>query len=66
MKLFRNARFTTRNYECSNVVWCRADSAEQIQQAMPGSLWREVPEADLAASAQALWMLGPLAFFGWM
>lgn len=66
MTLFRNSRFTTRNYECQNLVWCRAESVAQIKQVMPQSKWHAVPDKDMPASAQQLWKQGPLTFFGWL
>jgi long-subunit acyl-CoA synthetase (AMP-forming) len=66
MKLFRNSRFTSRNYECTNIVWCRADSLEQIKQIMPQSQWSEVEEGNIAPTAQQLWKQGPVTFFGWL
>lgn len=47
MKTFKNSKFTRRDYECSNVVCCVADSA-------PAPHWVECSDSELK-SLQKLW-----------
>ena len=58
MKTFRNTLFTKRNYECTNIVACKAEKA-------PGDNWVECDESFLANLTQ-LWIQGGVAFFGYM
>ena len=66
MKTFRNANFTTRNYECTNVVCCQADNIEQAQAASPNAKWVECSENEIKESMSQLWIQGGVRFFGWM
>ncbi len=58
MKTFRNKNFTKRNYECTNVVICQAESA-------PDANWIECDESEIKGMAQ-LWTTNGVRFFGWM
>jgi len=58
LKTFRNTKFTKRDYECSNVVACQAETA-------PGPQWVECDESFLA-KMDRLWIQGGVRYFGWL
>lgn len=62
---FRNANFTKRNYECTNVVCCQAPSIQDAKEASPNANWIECG-AEEVAKLQALWRQGSVKFFGWL
>jgi len=67
MKTFRNANFTSRNYECTNVVCCQTDNLAQAQAMMPGANWIECSEDEIIKGRMTqLWRQGDVCFFGWM
>ena len=65
MKTFRNANFVKRNYECTNVVCCRAGSIEEAKTAIPNANWIECSDKEIERMTQ-LWKVGGATLFGWM
>jgi hypothetical protein len=57
-KTFRNAAFTKRNYECTNLVACVADVA-------PGPNWIECGD-DVLAGLTKLHRQGGAVFYGYL
>jgi hypothetical protein len=57
-KTFLNTKFTKRDYECSNVVACQAETA-------PGPQWVECDES-IIANLQKLWITDGVRYFGWL
>ena len=43
MKTYKNANFTKRNYECTNVVFCQSETA-------PDANWIECKEEEIELS----------------
>jgi hypothetical protein len=67
MKTFRNANFTSRNYECINVVCCQAVSIEDAKLAIPTANWVECNESEISSRRMDhLWSQGGVKLFGWM
>lgn len=56
MTTYRNANYTTRNYECTNVVACQSESH-------PGENWVECDESVLVGLTQ-LEIVGGVRYFG--
>lgn len=66
-KFFKNANFTRRNYECTNIVGCEAASLELAQQAMPNAKLVECKESELARmNLSQLWIQGGVRILGWL
>lgn len=60
MKTFKNTSYKTRDYECTNVVYCQAES-------MPDGTWVECPAADLEKSTCIpLWIEAGVRYFGYL
>lgn len=51
MQTFINKNFTTRNYDCTNVVCCIADSA-------PNDNWIPADESAIESNMTQLWIEG--------
>ncbi len=58
MKTFRNARFTKRDYECTNIVACQADAA-------PGDNWTEC-DASVLDGLMQLYIQAGVRYFGFL
>jgi hypothetical protein len=58
MKTFKNKNFVTRDYDCTNIVACRA-------QAAPSEHFIEAPDFDLSRLTQ-LWTENGVTYFGHM
>lgn len=58
MKTFKNKNFVKRNYDCTNVVFCKAESA-------PDSNWIECDEDEIGDCDQ-LWIKGDVRYFGYL
>jgi hypothetical protein len=56
--IFKNKNFTSRNYECTNVVFCIADAA-------PDANWIATNDA-IPESMSQLWITNGVRYFGWM
>jgi len=59
MKTFKNANFIKRDYECTNIVACKAEVAPK------DGKWVECDESALNGLTQ-LWIQGGVAFFGYL
>lgn len=57
MKSFKNKNFTKRNYECTNVVFCKAESA-------PNENWIECDESEI--NCEQLWIENNVRYFGYL
>lgn len=58
MKLFKNINFTKRDYECTNMVYCMADTP-------PGPQWEEVT-GTIPSSMQMLERCAGVEYYGWL
>ena len=58
MTTFKNKNFTKRNYECTNVVFCQADTA-------PDSNWIETSE-QMPSTMIQLFTQNGVRYFGWL
>ena len=58
MKTFKNTKPTKRDYECTNVVACSAESA-------PSADWVECDESVLA-NLSPLYTQAGVRYFGWL
>lgn len=58
MKTFRNKNFTERDYECTNLVACRAETA-------PAGNWEECEDSVLFGLTQ-LYIQAGVRYFGWL
>jgi hypothetical protein len=58
MKTFKNKNFTKRNYECTNVVFCQAETA-------PDANWVECNENEIG-NCQQLWLQNGVRYFGYL
>lgn len=56
MKTFKNKNYTTRDYECTNVIACQAEVA-------PNDNWIECDESILTNLKQ-LWIEAGVRYFG--
>lgn len=56
MNTYRNTKFTTRNYDCTNVVACVADSA-------PAAHW-EVCDDSILCGLTKLYLQAGVAYYG--
>ena len=64
---YRNANFTKRNYDCTNIVCCEAESIEQARAASPNANWVLCDEGEITSRNMShLWTQGGVRFFGWM
>lgn len=61
MTTFRNKNFVKRDYECTNVVACVADTAPET----PDDRWVETDDSILAGLTQ-LWIERGVRYFGYM
>ena len=59
MKTFKNANYTKRNYECSNVIACVGPQAPAT-----GS-WVESTDSILTGLTR-LWTVGDVTFYGFL
>lgn len=59
MKTFRNANFTRRNYECTNIVACVAEQAPK-----DGRTWIEVSDAGITG-LQPLMIIAGVRYYGY-
>lgn len=60
MKTFKNKNFTKRNYECTNIVFCQAETA-------PDANWIECDSIELElTSCRQLWLQDGVRYFGWL
>lgn len=60
MKTFKNINFTKRNYECTNVVFCKAENA-------PDANWEECEEIEIElAKCDQLYKQDDVRYFGYM
>jgi hypothetical protein len=67
MKTFRNANFTTRNYECTNIVCCQSATIEEARAVSPNANWIECAETEIASRKMSqLWIQGGVRLFGWL
>ena len=57
-RTFKNSKFTRRDYECTNVVACRAATA-------PADHWVECDESALKGLTQP-WTENGCTYFGWL
>lgn len=58
MKTFRHKMFTTRNYDCTNVVACQAEVA-------PNDYWIECGDEVLAGLTK-LWIEAGVQYYGYL
>ena len=58
MNVYRNTKFTKRDYECSNVVACEAESA-------PGPQW-ELSDVSAVRGLGHLWTVAGVRYWGWL
>lgn len=58
MAFYRNTNFTKRNYNCTNVAACEAESA-------PSDNYVECDES-FVANMQKLWAENGVRYYGWM
>lgn len=56
MKTYRNTKFTTRNYDCTNVVACVAASA-------PATHW-EIVDGSILVGLVKLYSQGGVTYYG--
>jgi hypothetical protein len=64
---YRNTKATKRNYDCTNVVFCQAESIEQARAASPNANWTPCDESEITSRNMShLWTQGGVRFFGWM
>lgn len=67
MKTFHNSNIKTRNYDCTNVVCCQAESIELAAAVIPGADWKECSEDKIdSLKVHQLWIQGGVKLFGWM
>ncbi len=60
MKTFKNTKFTTRDYECTQVVFCQAETA-------PNDFWVECSELEIyRKNCTQLYKAGDQTFFGYL
>ncbi len=61
MKTFKNKHFTKRDYECTNVVFCKSETA-------PNDNWEEIKDFDplLCNGMVKLWIENNAQFYGWL
>ncbi len=60
MKTFKNINFTKRNYECTNIVFCQAETA-------PDENWVECEEIEIElAKCDQLHKQADVRYFGYM
>lgn len=60
MKIYRNANYVQRNYECTNIVACVTTSAPST-----GANWVEADESVLQGLTK-LWREGDVTFWGYL
>lgn len=58
MKTFKHSKPVKRNYECTNIVACQAESK-------PAGDWVECDESELDSLTQ-LWTERGVRYFGWL
>jgi len=64
---YRNEAATKRNYECTNIVCCQAESIEQVQAESPNGKWTLCDDSEITSRNMShLWTQGGVKFFGWM
>lgn len=61
MATFKNANFTKRNYDCTNIVCCQAEAKPTFG----NQEWVECDESELKGLTQ-LYMQAGARFFGYM
>ena len=60
MKTFKNTKFTTRDYEATQVVFCQAETA-------PNEFWVECSELEIyRKNCTQLYKAGDQTFFGYL
>jgi hypothetical protein len=60
MKTFKNTKFVKRDYECTNVVFCQAETA-------PNENYKEVDESELYLSnCQPLRTENDVKYYGYL
>ena len=60
MKTFKNINFTKRNYECTNVVFCQAETT-------PDTNWVECEEIEIELKkCDQLYKQGDVRYFGYL
>ena len=65
MKIFKNAKYTKRNYESSNIVACVAPSLEAVKRVFPAMEWYDGDE-DILAPLTQLYCQGDVRVFGYL
>ncbi len=65
MKTYRNANFTKRNYDCTNVVMCQTEGNPKEQGDMRNINWTETEEA-VPANMTQLWVCQGVRYFGYL
>ncbi len=63
---FKNANFTGRVFEMTNVVACEAPSVEVARAVNPHANWIPAPEFKITCPMTALWRQGGVTFFGFV
>lgn len=58
MKTFRNKKYTRRNYDCTNIVACQAET-------LPGNDWEECAETILEGLT-SLYVVAGVRYFGYL
>lgn len=67
MKTFRNNNATKRDHECTNVVFCQAETLQQVQALFPLSNWEECqPEEIKTRNTDQIYIQAGVRVFGWL
>ena len=65
MPVYRNAKFTGRDYECTNIVAAEAPDLQTLRAASPHGDWRPA-RRDMLERLTALWRQGDVRFYGYL
>lgn len=65
MTTYRNANFTKRNYECTNIVMCQTEHNPKERGDMRNIEWKETNEA-IPSNMTQLWICDGVRYFGYL
>lgn len=65
MPTYRNNKFTKRNYDCTNIVFCQVNDTDLIPK--PKENWTECDKTEIKdRNCQQLWIQGDVKYFGYL
>ena len=67
MRTYRNTKATKRDHECTNIVFCQAETIQQVRALFPLSSWQECEESEIKTrNTDQLYLQAGVRVFGWL